>query len=393
MDSLTSSASNASNLTYSDLQTTYNDFSLPQAQITLGGKIFSDKSDDMIISDINVELTCGFEASVARFRIFNVYDSETGTFLYSDIKSLVLLGTSLTIDLGYLGTLQTVFVGFVSGVTFGFDASDLPYIEVTGMDIKGIMMAGTYAKQLTSNNYGDAVSEILKATGSAYDKLSTTGGISSIQVTATPDKSTSSSNSASSYTVEMASESDYEFIVRAAKKFNYEFFVDRGTVYFRKAKSNTTTLMTLGSGSGLVNFQIEYSITGLVGTVQARATNVGEAKLISSKSTFSNTMSTGSKAKALVKGATKTLIDPTINSQSQADARVSSLMERMSYRLGSLHGDCVGLPDLVPGRFITLSGLGSPVDNDFYLTSVIHDFTNDTGFKTSIVGCAAQVKT
>ena len=37
-------------------------------------------------------------------------------------------------------------------------------------------------------------------------------------------------------TVEMVAESDYEFVVKAAKKYNYEFFVSGGNVYFRKAK-------------------------------------------------------------------------------------------------------------------------------------------------------------
>ena len=53
----------------------------------------------------------------------------------------------------------------------------------------------------------------------------------------------------------------------------------------------------------------------------------------------------------------------------------------------------MGIPDLVPGRFIQVSGLGAPVDNQFYLTAVTHDFTSDSGFRTRIQGCAAQIKT
>ena len=403
-------------LTYTGLQSEYGDFAYPQAQILFNQTPLDTASADLIVNDIRVELTAGFEASVASFRIYNVYDASTGSFRFDAVKSQVLLGAALEIQLGYLNKLKTVFVGFVAGVSFGYEAHDLPYIEVTGMDVKGIMMAGTYANQLTANNYGDAVSEILRRTG--YEQLKQGGGILNIQVTPTPDKQGAGTaggaaggltggltgaagglggaagggaGKASAYTVEMVSESDYEFVVKAAKKFNYEFFTDRGTVYFRKAKSVTAPLMTLGVGSGLVTFHVEYSITGIVGSIEARAMNAGDGKLISAKGTFQNSMSTAARAKGLVSTGKKVLIDPTISSQSDADARVESLMEQMSYRLGSLEGDCVGIPDLVPGRFITLSGLGAPVDNSFYLTTVVHEFRDDTGYQTHITGKADRV--
>lgn len=399
-------------LTYAGLQSEYGDFAYPQAQILFNQTPLDTASADLIVNDIRVELTAGFEASVASFRIYNVYDASTGSFRFDAVKSQVLLGAALEIQLGYLNKLKTVFVGFVAGVSFGYEAHDLPYIEVTGMDVKGIMMAGTYANQLTANNYGDAVSEVLRRTG--YEQLKQGGGILDIQVTPTPDKqgggaaggltgglagasgglggaAGGGAGKASAYTVEMVSESDYEFVVKAAKKFNYEFFTDRGTVYFRKAKSVTAPLMTLGVGSGLVTFHVEYSITGIVGSIEARAMNAGDGKLISAKSAFQNNLSTASRAKGLVKGGKKVLIDPTISSQSDADARVESLLEQMSYRLGSLEGDCVGIPDLVPGRFITLSGLGSPVDNSFYLTTVVHEFRDETGYQTHITGKADKV--
>jgi phage protein D len=192
----------------------------------------------------------------------------------------------------------------------------------------------------------------------------------------------------------MVSESDYDFVVKAAKKFNFEFFVDRGRIYFRKAKSNTTTLMTIGSGKGLRKFNVGYSLTGLVATVEARAMDAGQGKIITAKEKYpeaGKSISTGNQAKKLLGDGTKVYIDPTIKSQSQAEARAAALKEQMSYRLGNLEGTCVGLPDLVPGRFIKLSGLGGPTENRFYLTEVVHDFDDQRGFETRITGCANQV--
>lgn len=466
-----------SGLSYQALQEKYRDFSHPQARITLGGTPFSNKEQDMPVGNISVELSSGFEASIARFCIYNVYDPSTGQFRFSEIKKQLAMGTALSIELGYMGTMELVFVGFVAGVSFGYEPSQLPYIEVTGMDIKGMMMAGNYSSQLTADNYADAVREILQRTG--YEQLKKDGGILDLQVTDTPDvdpsllaslqatesaqeaaeqaqqaaqaaelaaaaggaqeqaeaarlkaqaeqaasaveaaaaafqqakgllaqskqaasqaaalaspRSPAPAGPASAYTMEMLSESDYEFAVKAAKKFNYEFFVDRGTVYFRKAKSNRKVLAELGVGTGIVGFHIEYSITGIVGSIEARAMDPGEGRIISSSSSFSNNLSTGSKAGKLTGKGKKVLIDPTISSQAQADARVASLMEQMSYRLGTLNADCIGIPDLVPGRFIRLSGLGAPADNTFYLTGVIHEYQDDTGYHTRIVGRTDKV--
>ena len=373
-------AAGASQLTYEQLQTKYTDFAHPRARVLLGDKVFDSAKTGMVLNDIHVEVTSGYEASVASFRLFDAYDPSTGKFFYDRVKRQVLLGNSVTIQLGYLDTLETVFVGFLSGVAFGFEPGGLPYIEVSAMDVKGLMMGGSYAASLKATTYSAAVKEILERTGEG--RLQQLGGITETAISNTPDANGTPSGSARSIpiTVEMVSESDYEFVVRAAKRYNYEFFVDRGKVLFRPAKSDASVLMALGSAAGLRGFRIEYSITGV-------------GKVVSANRAFSNTISSAGKAKQLVGKGSKVYLDASITSKEEAEARVSSLMEQMSYRLGNLEGDCVGIPDLVPGRFIQVSGLGAPVDNRFYLTAVTHDFTSDGGFRTRIQGCAAQIKT
>ena len=54
----------------------------------------------------------------------------------------------------------------------------------------------------------------------------------------------------------MVAESDYEFVVKAAKKHNFEFFTECGQVYFRKAKSDTSILMEIGPATGMHSFDV-----------------------------------------------------------------------------------------------------------------------------------------
>lgn len=396
-------------LEYSDLQSKYDDFAFPRAEILLNKKVLKAVSGvNFIINDIHVETTSGFEASVASFRIYNVYDMKSGKFRYDEMNSQLYMGASVSISLGYLDALENVFVGFVAGIAFGYSPDDLPYIEVSAMDVKSLMMGGTYSYQLTSTSYGDAVNEVFKRTG--YTKLQAMGGITGLNICDTPDKKPGADakpkigavpaapkaaaldQKKSAETIEMVAESDYEFVVKAAKKFNYEFFVDRGTVNFRKAKSVTASLASLAVSKGILGFHLEYSLTGIVGEVEARGMNAGEGKVIKSTKTLKNALSASGKAEGLVGQAKKVYIDPSINSKEQADARADSLLEQMSYRLGSLEADCVGIPDLVPGRFISVSGFGAPIDNTFYLKTVKHDFTSDGGYHTKIIACASKIK-
>lgn len=388
-----SGTAGGSQLTYEKLQEKYLDFGHPMARVLMGGKAFDSKSAGMALNDIHVEVTSGYEASVASFRLYDVYDPYTGKFLYDKVKKQIVMGNSVTIQLGYLNALETVFVGFISGVVFGCEPDDLPYIEVTAMDVKGVMMGGSYAAALKAATYSAAVKEVLDRTGEG--RLKQMGGITDMEISRTPDAdgvSTGASRS-SPLTVEMVGESDYEFVVRAAKRYNFEFFVDRGKVLFRPAKKDTSLLMKMGIRSGLRGFRIEYSLTSVVGKIEARAMDPGKGEVISANSKFNNTLSTGSKAKQLMGKGSKVYLDASITSREEAESRVASLMEQMSYRLGSLEADCVGIPDLTPGRFIEVEGMGTPIDNRFYVTSVTHDFTSDGGYSSHIVGCAAQIKT
>ena len=239
--------------------------------------------------------------------------------------------------------------------------------------------------------------EVLQRTGER--QLQTMGGITGMEISSTPDEDGmggmggQTSTKSSPITVEMVCESDYEFVVRAAKRYNYEFFVDRGKVLFRPAKKDTSTLIKLGNRMGLQSFHIEYSITGVVGEIEARAMDPGKGEVISAQSKFNNKISSGGQAKQLVGKGARVYLDASITSMEEAKNRVASLMEKMSYRLGALEAGCVGMPDLVPGRFIEVTGMGVPVDNKFYLTTVTHDFNSEQGFRTEIKGCAAQVKT
>lgn len=378
--------------TYANLKSKYDNFHHPVIVLKVNGKDFAKNKAGLVVSDIEVELTSGFEASIASFMIYNTFDTDNSCYRINDIKAYIMLGSSVEIALGYEKEAQIVFCGYISRVNFVYEEGDMPGVRVTAMDVKGAMMANNYSRQLTATTYGEAVREILNK--GPYMSMSGSQIIKQVVVSDTPDKPLVPPvpPKASDRTVEMVAESDYEFCVKAAKKYNYEFFTECGNVYFRPAKSNAEIVMAMGPAEGLRFFDIEYDITGLVETVKARSTDVGKAKLIEAQQKMNNKISIGNKAKKFVKKSEKVYLDATITSKEEAENRVNSLVEEISYRFGTLECVCIGLPELLPGKFFELKSMGSPPENKFYLHRVVHRMNQDEGFTTKLYGKAASIE-
>lgn len=372
---------------FNELKKKYRMFQQPIAVLRMADKDVGGKNG-YPISDVEIDLTCGYEASVAGFSLYNVYNKQTDCFEVTDrLKKYIALGAKTEIALGYGSFAELLFVGVVTRVSYRYDADEIPCIRVSAMDVKGVMMAGTYVRQLTAASYSEAVKEILKR--SAYAAMLSNGMIRGIQVTDTPDQSVpvpAEGGTVTDRSVEMAAESDYEFVVRAARRYNYEFYTECGVVLFRKAKADKGIRMEISPESGLYHFDISYDVTGLVNKVTVRATDAGKAKVISSKA--KNQASLPGKAKALLKGSEKVYIDASADSPEETGYRADALMENISYRYGSLECEVQGLPEYLPGYFVKVSGIGGNADNQFYITRAVHRLSKDGRYTVKLEGRA-----
>ena len=361
--------------TFEDLGKTYHNFQTPVAVLTVDGENISDSTADLVLNDLDIELTAGFEAAIASFCLYNVYDPAEESYRFSEFSKYVQIGRKVEISLGYMGQARTVFSGIILRVNFLQEPGGYPYVQATAMDVKGLMMSGCSAKQLQAKSYSAAVKEIFNR--SAYSGWT-------LSVDDTPDAREAGNDE--SRTLELVNESDYEFVVRAAKRYHYEFFADTTTIYFRKARKNKEILMELKKNGGILSFDIGYDITGLVNDIEARGMDPGKGTILTASKHFSNRVSTGQNASKLLSGSQKTYIDPTITSKTEAQNRAESLAEQMAYRFGSLDCTCIGMPELAPGRFIRIKDLGGPADNTFYLQRVRHVFDSDNGYRTILTG-------
>ena len=150
-------------LDFDSLKKTYGNFSRPVSVIKVDGKDISKDKLAFAISDIQVELTSGFEASVASFSLYNTFDRDLTGFTTEDVQKYITLGSTVQIFMGYGTQAREVFYGILTRVSFNYHKMDAPCITVTAMDVKGAMMANCSFKQFTGDmKYSLAVKKILE---------------------------------------------------------------------------------------------------------------------------------------------------------------------------------------------------------------------------------------
>lgn len=360
-------------LNYDTLKGDYNDFWSPVAKVTIEGKKIKGYE---VIGDLQIDLTSDFPASTASFILANggVYSLQQ---YENGMKSL---GKSVEISLGYEGGKEKiVFWGILVAIEFfstSYSTEGISGLKMTAMDVKGMMMANSYAKQIQAKSYAEVVKKILEKYKDAYQELI---------IEQTPDQQTEA------VMIPMVSESDYEFVVKAAKKWNFEFFTDGGTVIFRKAKSDADKLIQLKIGESLLQFSIEYAINGLANQIEVRSVNTGTAKVVLKREkNIATSMKLGKAANEFFKKSQRVYIDPTVGTKEDAGRRAEALKETMQYQFGTLNGVCRGIPDLVPGSWIAVEDATTKTTAEFYLTEVKHVFNEFVGYETRIKAKSAQ---
>lgn len=359
-----------SNITdFSRLKSKYNGFIKPNVDLSVISKSNRNK---FVVSDITIELSCEFSANIANINIYNVYDDENKKFKDNDIDQVFQIGKKININIGYDKSMECVFCGFISGISYNFSDRDLPYISLECLDVRAIMMASNQHSQLLQENYSACINDIInKSEYKSYFK--TTNIDSNIKSPSGDDK----------LLFELTDESDYDFIVKVAKKFGYEFFVSQETIYFRKKRIKKEPILTLSNKNLITNLEATFNIAGIANSVEIRNIDDKTGKIIQASSRSSAVFAKTSSASKITSKAIKVIIDPSISSEDEAQTRADVELDRLSWNFGTFFIKTIGLPELIPGRFIKIDGISDNVNKKVYIVKVIHEI-NESGFKTSM---------
>lgn len=333
--------------TYKDLVNQYGNFHLPAVKIYVNGtELLS--SMGLLLEEIEVVLSLDSASSV-QFKLGNVYDVQSRSFR-SGLKDKFKPGTIVEVALGYYSSTIKIFKGFV--YMLGCEFGEKAMLAVTAMDVRKLMMiSGSRHVLHNVKNYSDAFKTI----------MADYGALCSVQVTATDDKLEIPVSQVSS---------DYDFVMEelvATGKSSREFFVVADKAYFRERPGSQAPLMQLEYGRELLSLEMDYAYLDL--EIQVVGFNAGE------QTAYTGTARAKSKEpqSSLISPAPVRMVtDPDADNQDKVSRRAGSLADMETERVKRGKLTTVGLPEIVPGRFIEVVKTEAMVNRKYYISEVRH---------------------
>lgn len=347
---------------FASLAKKYDNFSAPAVEITVGStKLMAGK--DLDITELDMELTCGYEASGCVFVIAGAYDVEKTD--YSKDISCIQIGEKVEIAVGYVRT-ESVFNGYINQIDYYYGLGDEDFqIRVECIDVKGLLMKNRRLEFFTEKSADAIVKKILSESPvSSY--------LSGKEVDTCPKEEVP-------FRSHMMT--DYEVIVEQASKQGYEFFILQGKAYFRKKEKVTSVLMKLSPQNGILGAKFSVSGQHLVKKIEVRSIDENNGKQIKGEASITGKFSSGASGNKMLGTSRQVFYEPGVKDAAEAKARAKARMDAVADQFGELECECVGIPELAPGRFVQLEKLSSQANRKYYVRYVRH-VIDENGYRT-----------
>lgn len=358
---------------FSDLQDKYKGFYAPSFVLEAKGKDILKESVEVF----NVTVNCTLEgASDFSFTISNPFTPDRKDFVHLKKGSLFEVNNEVEIKMGYgdRKNVATILVGLITSVEVSFPANGISQLTVKGYDRSHKMMKGQHSKPWGSDNKPVKYSDIAKELAGKYGL-----GTSKIEDSKEQHRH-----------LKQDRVSDYAFIKeKLAKEIGFETFVRGADFYFRAPKDDSKNpLTTLHWGRTLLSFSPEINTAEQVSEVEVRGWDSSQQKPIIGKAQKGQERGRDGGRKSggdLIEGAqgkiTKHIWKP-VTSKKQAEDLAKAVLDKLSEGLLKGSGECIGIPDILPGENIALDGLGEKFKKTYYIERASHSISA-SGYKTT----------
>ncbi|MCM1180665.1 MAG: phage baseplate assembly protein V [Clostridium sp.] len=343
------------NYDYEELAKAYQNFLAPAVAVYVDNRkqnVITDKG--IAIDSISVTLSAADTASLS-FQVINAFDLETKKFR-ENIRSVFSVGTIIEVAMGYGSDLTSVFKGYVEEYKTSYQA--VPVVLVTALDVRKLLKQNKRKKySYKDKTYSDIFEEIMKSYKDLYGTLhvdSTNDPLELIQ-----------------------DDSDYNFIKdELCRKAKRDFFVVGEHIYFKKPEAKAASFLELEWGKSLISFQSGSSYCNK----QFKAYSMQEDHTRNEASKEVKTEDGTPSLKSSIQIEEMELGENLSNMELENYIEQKASEEKR--RTKTAGGTLIGLPEIVPGRYIKISGVDSSDAGDYYITEVRHNFGSD-GFTTS----------
>ncbi|MDR7211088.1 type VI secretion system tip protein VgrG [Flavobacterium piscis] len=313
-----------------------------------------------IPSELNV-LSVHINKEVNRIAIakITILDGEANTGKFDTSSSSTFVpGAKVTIECGYDSTNQVIFQGIITSQSIRIDEMVGSALEVECRDEAIKMIVGR--KSLTFNKKKD--SDIITSIIGTYSGLTA-------KVTAT---STTWPEQIQYYV------SDWDYIMALAESNGMLITTLNGTVTVAPPDANTSPVLNVSYGNGLMQFNAVMNSITQTDTVKASTWDYKNQAIASMQST-NNVPGPGnisSKKLSEVVGLSDYQVQTTAPLEN-ADLTNWAKAQLIKSEYSKIQGEAKfqGTNLVNPGNYITLGGLGDRFNGDHFISSVTHDIS------------------
>lgn len=359
--------------TYEALQSKYVNFITPALEISIGGKTYSSK--EIPIINLEVELTADGGAGGCSFTVDSQYKAEVSQW-QNDFNKVVTPGAKLSVKGGYV-KMEELFYGYVDEYSFRYSGNEGPYIDITGIDGLGYLMSLREPLYAGKQQAQDLVKSILsKSVSAGFAKKVTVGRLSGF---ATP--------------ILKEQVDDWSFLNLLAGRYGASLFAVDGELIFDNVVSDTKPILKLSVGAGLRSFTKRVSLAHQVGKVEIWGRDVNQ-KPIKGTANRVTVGGSGKSAAELVSGLKSAVLreySEFVRTEAECKLMAQNRLNSLAMGLVSGEGTCIGIPEIIPGRYIEIDGLDKATNGTYYISRVKHRF-DSSGYSTTFEVKGAKTK-
>jgi phage protein D len=356
------------------LERVYSDFYVPAFSVKIGGE---DLVQDLFLAVTGVKVDLKEKAAGHfSFTVANAFDWEAREFVARrseervDLLELFAFGAPVEIALGYgdRSTLPVILTGIITELATAFGSSGAPELNISGFD-------GLYPLTIgkRTRNWEDA------ADSKAVSDVTSDHNLSAMITETRPVKPR----------IDQNEESDLAFIEKLAERNGATFYMRNDRFYFGPRRNDTTEVVELVWGEGLVSFSPEANLAKQITEVEVHGWSATDGEAIVGRASRGDESGRDTRAESGADRLASALstapvlrVRAAVHTQEEADARAKAILEERAQDFVTGTGDCIGIPAIVPDVNIALGGMGRGFSKTYYVSEATHSI-DASGYHTN----------
>ena len=345
--------------TFEALAKKHDNFTDPGFEVQVDGKELT--QGKYHIPTVEVEICASGAVGGCTFSVEGQYDYENRVWV-NDAAKLIKPGSKITVLGGYKER-KELFYGYVDDYSLQFSPDGTPNILVNGLDGLGYLMNMCQPFYSGEKKPKQIVESILQKSQSAgYAKTIKVGMLDGFDTPIIKEQM-----------------DDWKFLQMMANRYGASLFAIDGELIFEDVMTKTSPILTLTMNKTLRNFSRRVSLAHQVGKVEIMGRDVNQ-KAIQGSASSVTAGGNGKSAAEWVSGLKQAVLrehSEYVRTQKECEILAQNRLNSIAMGFISGSGACIGIPELIPGRYLKIDGGDELTNGTYFITKVIHHFSDD----------------